>query len=288
MTSGSLWVRQGERRPERGRFSRDYGDTLIEVLLAIVVFSIATTALFSALTASVQSSVTHRSQASLQALLGTYANTAISQIEFAATPLFTSCASPQTYRVRLNLTTFNHQLAILNGASVDPYIVELTRIQYWNGTGYSNTCVKGSQLPQLLTVLAVGPHHAKASTIFSVQNLAYNGKVPVAVAQTPAVTSPVTATKGQVKVISIPFTGTPAPVLTCFDDPPTNSRACSSKNDDRISFVDGGNGTGFLVVSSLAAATDPVIGIPFTIRGTNGYPDPNAAGPSVKITVVVQ
>ncbi|MEI6701192.1 MAG: hypothetical protein WCL38_05505, partial [Actinomycetota bacterium] len=213
--------------------------------------------------------------------------TATSQIEFAAAPLYRSCATPQTYRVRLNLAEFNRQLAVLNAASVDPYIVELTKIQYWDGANYSSTCVKGSQLPQLITVLAVGPHHAKSSTIFSVQNLAYNGPIPVAVSQTPAVSGTITATKGQVKVISIPFTGTPAPVLTCFDDPPTNTQACSSKNDGRISFVDNGKGTGFLVVSSLAPATG-VGGRSFTIRGTNGYPDPNAAGPSVNVTVVVQ
>ena len=285
MTSSNLSVRQGARRPKRGRLSRDAGDTLIEVLLALVVFGIATTALFSALTASVQSSVTHRSQASLQALLGTYAGTATSQIEFSAKPLYTSCATPQSYRVRLNLTEYNRQLAVLNAALVDPYIVELTKIQFWNGTSYSNSCQKGSQLPQLITVLAVGPHHAKASSVFSVQNLAYNGPVPVAVAQTPAAPASVTATKGQLKIISIPFTGTPAPVLTCFDDPPTNSVPCSSKNDDRISFVDNGKGTGFLVVSSLATANP---GVSFTIRGTNGYPDPTVPGPSVTIKVVVQ
>jgi type II secretory pathway pseudopilin PulG len=123
------------------------GDTLIEVLFALVIIALSVSALLGALITAVATSGEHRSLSVEDTLLRSYAETAEYQIQVQSTPvpLFTQCASsyPVTY-------------------SMPPgsagYSVSITGIQYWNGSGFDSSCgANDKKGVQLITVSSTGP-----------------------------------------------------------------------------------------------------------------------------------
>ena len=144
----------------------DAGDTLIELLFAIVILSLSVTALLGALTTAIAASGEHQSLAREDALLRSYAQTAASQIEFqtsSSTP-FTECAQPSDYPVIVsNIPT--------------GYTVSINLITYWNGTSFQDTNKTGCSSQdmtgvQLVTLSATGPG-ARQTLSFVVRNPAY-------------------------------------------------------------------------------------------------------------------
>jgi len=260
----------------------DAGDTLIEILFAMLVLAISSAALFAAFSTSLKAAGVHKGQSSLQSLLSNYAETVVSQAEFGTPPKYQSCATPNYYKTNLNFTTFNQKLAQLNATTRTPYVLELTDVQYWNGTGFGPSCSKGSMLPQLMMVYGVGPNGAKSSLTFSVQNLDFNGPTPVAptLSATPAASYAV----GKFSLIPIRFTGAPLPILTCTRV--DRSAPCQASLDGNIAFDSGAtssNATGYLIITSKTPAGT----YSFSIAATNGFPT-TAVKPSVPITVVVK
>jgi hypothetical protein len=231
---------------------------------------------------SLKAAGVHKGQATLQSQLENYAESVVSQVEFGTPPKYQSCATPNYYKTNLDLSTFKSKLAQLNATTVTPYVVELSDVKYWNGSSFSTACAAGSTLPQLMTVVGVGPNGAKSSLTFSAQNLAFNGPTPVAptVTATPAASYAV----GKFSLIPITFTGSPLPVLTCVRV--ERSAPCQTALDGDIAFDAGAtsaNATGYLIISSKT----PVGTYNFTVTATNGFPT-TATTPSVSIKVVVK
>jgi hypothetical protein len=98
------------------------GDTLIEVLIALVVLGIASVAMILAFATSINGSANHRSLATFDTVLKTAADEVTSQLQQQSNALWGTCsgASPST--------TFT---GLPSG-----YTAQVTSVQYWNGTSF--------------------------------------------------------------------------------------------------------------------------------------------------------
>ena len=93
------WGRAGRQRQRDDR-----GDSLIEVLFAVVIIALAAVPLIGALLESIAASAEHRGIATTSTLLETFAETAVSEIETSPLPggtAYTASASP-SYRLLSN------------------------------------------------------------------------------------------------------------------------------------------------------------------------------------------
>jgi hypothetical protein len=137
-------TQRGSAREAHG----EEGDTLLEVLFALVILSIATVALLFAFATSISASATHRSAATLDTVIRSASQQAISQIEQQTSPTYKSCANPSYYEPGgAGAPTFTVPTGPLG------FQVAVTGIQYWNGTAFTASqagCVANS--PEWITI----------------------------------------------------------------------------------------------------------------------------------------
>ena len=133
------------RRRYGGAARDEAGDTLIEILIAIVILGIASVALLVAFAASISASAVHRSIATFDTVLRSATQQAISQIQQQPDPLYVSCAYTSTYQTGPNQVVF----------SLPPtYSASVSQVQYWNGTTFTTNhaqCIANS--PQWITIV---------------------------------------------------------------------------------------------------------------------------------------
>jgi type II secretory pathway pseudopilin PulG len=155
-------VRSGSRA---GRWKADNGDTLIEVLIALLVLGMAGVALISAFTTVIGASSEHRTLSTEDVVLKDFAESVTYQLQLQQpTPLFLPCAS-----LSGTATTSSPTMSYSNGAtsqaiSFTPpinYSVQVTQTQYlYNNTTFqsmSTGCDSSQYWPQLITATATGP-----------------------------------------------------------------------------------------------------------------------------------
>jgi len=118
------------------------GDTLIELLIAIVIIALAATGLLGALITAISSSGEHRSLSQEDTLLRSFAETAEYQIQSAPAPLFLPCAT--SYNVTFTVP-----------ARYSGFTVGISNIQYWNGSTFASTCDQTGV--QLVTLKSTSP-----------------------------------------------------------------------------------------------------------------------------------
>jgi large repetitive protein len=193
------------RRSEDGAVSSDRkseaGDTLIEVLIAIVVMGITSVAVLLAFATSISGSAEHRSLATMDTVLRTAAEEAISQIQQQSNAQFGQCPVP-------NKVTFNLPQTPAPGwsATLAPTINGTTySTKYWNGTTYdANACVPSTAThpqvnsPQLVTVAVTSPTGVVSSPLSFVVNDVQTRPVPQqgTASQLAFLTSPTGGTAG--------------------------------------------------------------------------------------------
>lgn len=218
------------------------GETLLEILIALVILSITVLAITSAFTTAIASSARHKSLAQISALLRSYAEAATFQIQFQPSPLYTSCATAATYQGLLTGMPSTTNITLSWGA-----------MQYWNGTSWSSSCTSGSTAPQMITLTASGTYNQSQSLSFSVASFAY-----AATSQTSPVfasASTYSTASGSAFTFSVVAGGTPAPQLTASGLP------------SWAQFTDNHDGTGTL---SNISGNLPVAGTyPITITANN-------------------
>ena len=151
--------RDGRAPGERRR--TDAGDTLVEILVALVFIGLTAVALLIAFSAAITSSADHRSLATNDTALRAIAESAFSQIQQQTNPIYTSCAQPSDYQGAFTFTA---------------YTVHIDSITYWNSTNhdFESTCASGSIAPQLITVTVTAPNLSTETTSFVVDS---RGKV---------------------------------------------------------------------------------------------------------------
>ena len=138
------------------------GDTLIEVLMTLVVASMCVAAFLVAFTTSISASAEHRTMVSMDTVVRSVSEQALSQIQQQPHPLFASCATPSTY-------------GAVNFSAPSGYTASVTSVQYWNGTSFGTSCTSGSVAPQLIAVSVSGPLGTASSISFAVDDPSYSG-----------------------------------------------------------------------------------------------------------------
>ena len=128
--------------------ANERGDTLLEVLFALVILSIATVALLIAFATSISASATHRSAATLDTVIRSASQQAISQFQQQTSPLYKSCATLSDYTTAQ--PTGNAPVFTLPTG----YTAYVSAVQWWNGTTFvpsgSPGCIANA--PEWITI----------------------------------------------------------------------------------------------------------------------------------------
>ena len=160
-------VERSTRSIERAQSRRsESGDTLIEVLLAIVILGIASVAILLAFATSISGSAEHRNLTTMDTVLRTSAEQAISQIQQASSAQWGNCTT--------NTDTSNVTFSLPSG-----YTAAITSVRYWSNSNsnFTGSCNPSTALspqvnsPQLVQVTATKTStNATASISFVVSD----------------------------------------------------------------------------------------------------------------------
>ena len=147
----------GNSPSARDRFTED-GDTLVEVLLAIVVLGIAAVALLTAFATAISASSEHRNLAALDSSTRLAANVAIADVQqqaVKATPNPFVCSPPPAQ------PWSGPDFSNLTGYTVS------AAVTYWNGTSFGATCSNYAPQQYNLTITSTGskPYSTDVSTV---------------------------------------------------------------------------------------------------------------------------
>jgi prepilin-type N-terminal cleavage/methylation domain-containing protein len=174
---GRLWRRHHHPAQAQPRY-RERGDTLIEVLFAVVIIAIGATALLGALTTSLTGSGEHRSLAALDSLLRGYGEAAKYQIQLQPAnsmsppppPLYSDSASAATYYSAK--ITFSMPVGYAGWA---PPVVSCVRSWNPSSKNFDPSCspISASGI-QLLTLSAKSPSKISDSLQIVVRNPLYS------------------------------------------------------------------------------------------------------------------
>lgn len=119
------------------RFTDERGETLLEILVAVVLLGVAVVAVLGALLTAAKVSDLHRKQATAGAAARDYAETVARRV---AAGGYVPCAAPSAYLPS----------AVGFGAP-GGYSASTTSVRYWTGSGWGATCSSDQGL-QLATV----------------------------------------------------------------------------------------------------------------------------------------
>jgi type II secretory pathway pseudopilin PulG len=169
----------------------EQGETLIEILFAVVIISITVVALLGALMTSITGSAEHRSIAAIDSILKSYAETAKYQIELqpvtsTSAPLFVDCPNAGPSSAVLTAYQNGVKWAAPPGyGSGSGYAVTITQVQPWNKVtnNWDATCPSGGPNNdvnglQLLTFQAIAPNNISDKMQMVVRNPDYPTTTP--------------------------------------------------------------------------------------------------------------
>lgn len=163
------------------RAESDSGDTLIEILVAVIILGLTAVALLGAFASDLTGASVYKNSSTIDTVLKNFAEDATFEIQYQANPLFAACATLTGSATSSESTIYYNgsstPLAYLppNGFTVtanpaaDPSANPLLGIQYfYQNTSFSSSCNSGQNEPQLITVEATGPHGANGTLSFVV------------------------------------------------------------------------------------------------------------------------
>lgn len=136
-------------RPHRPRRS-EAGDTMVEVLLALIVLGLASVALITAFSTSISASSLHRKLASADIVLNSSSQQAIAGIGSHLT-LFTSCVTPTTTPTTI-ASFLQHAGITIAPTYSGQFTATITNVLWWNASAsvFDSTCRTG--VPEEITV----------------------------------------------------------------------------------------------------------------------------------------
>jgi Tfp pilus assembly protein PilV len=209
----------------RDRDASEAGDSLVEVLIALVVLGLAGVALIGAFTTVIGASAEHRTLSTSDVVLKDFAESATNEIQLqqgpAPYPLFAPCTVPAGTATPAT-TTNTHISYAGSPLSYQPpvgFSVQITDTQYLynNSTFQTSGCDSTQDWPQLITAKATGPN-GSASLSFVVADATYESSYK---APTPTTTIPTTTTTIPTTTTSTPTTTTTIPTTTTTVPAPT-------------------------------------------------------------------
>ena len=134
-----------------GRPAGDAGETLIELLVAVVVIGTAVVAILGALVVAVDSSTLARNQTRVQAALRSWAEQ-VTAVGDTGTYRYVPCAAAATFP---------------DPATLPTGFVPSKSVQYWTGSTWSGTCTTDAGV-QRVTLRIEAPGHAWSAVTQSV------------------------------------------------------------------------------------------------------------------------
>jgi hypothetical protein len=142
----------------RGSSREEQGDSLVEILIAIVVIGICGVGILGGLTTSLASSGEHRGLAAIDTLVRSYSETVKQTVEGVPTWPSPECQGNGTglttwYTSNVPAWSATGQYAGYTGG----YTVTLSNAQYWTGSAWSTTCPNPLTGLQKVTVTARSP-----------------------------------------------------------------------------------------------------------------------------------
>ena len=165
MRRASRSVVQGTARttvPERSRRRSEAGDTLVEVLLALIVLGMASIALLIAFSTSIAASAEHRKLATYDTVLATASQEAIAAIQSQSTLFQNACTTPISSYPGYGSAGF-----LLPAPYAGVYNVQYVTtnpVQYWNGTAFQPTTCYANE-PQLITIGITGTPYTNSFVV---------------------------------------------------------------------------------------------------------------------------
>lgn len=150
---------------DRRRRRRDeVGDTLVEILITILVVSVAGLALMEAFSTTISGSAQHRSLAGNDLILRAAAEYGFSMIEQQANPVYSVCATAATYNAAAGSPAY--------GAPTG-YTATITSVQYWVNNAWTTTvpACSSTAVPELITMQVTNANGTTDSTQFTVNDL---------------------------------------------------------------------------------------------------------------------
>ena len=186
-------VAEARRPTARCRVRRsEHGDTLIEVLMAVVVIGLTVVALMGGLVTSITGSAEHQSIAQIDSLLKSYAEAAKFQIELQpvvanppSAPIFRDCSGSGSATAVLTYYQTNVQYTYPAAYPKPSYAVVITELKPWNNasnswdaacsTSGTNHDANGLQL---LTIKATAPNSISDQMQVIVRNPDYPSATP--------------------------------------------------------------------------------------------------------------
>jgi len=250
------------------RHRSDAGDTLVEVLLALVVIGLAGVAIIGSFTTSISAASEHKNLALLDAATKTYVETAQSAITARVSPLFKDCTVTTTPETTYGLAA--------NIAWPTSYTVSYAATQFWQGNGWGSSCLSPPHPAQLLTVTITGKGGSETTT-FVVRDPAYSpAKAAAPTTVTNAASNTVVASYSELTTVpfSIQFHG------NGFPTPAMTATLPSGTMWTGLSFTDNGDGFGTL-------SGDATVGLSTVASGLNpDVPCSSDANCTVTIPIV--
>jgi type II secretory pathway pseudopilin PulG len=231
-------------RCERCQSNSEMGDTLIEVLVALVIIGIAGVALLGSFATTIGGSAEHRYLATLDATLKSFVEQATYQIQLGPSPIFSSCATITNLG-----SSPEYGITALGSAPPSGYSISAS-IKYWIGswTSSANSCNSlYPYAPQLITAVVNGPKGTKVFVDFVVEDPTY-----VSAPAVPGTTVPTTTTTVP------PTTTTTVPPATTTTVPPTTTTSTRPRiTAPTISLVAQGTGHSLKVTFSESGVVTP-------------------------------
>jgi prepilin-type N-terminal cleavage/methylation domain-containing protein len=150
-------VPQAKRHGEQPFRQSERGDTLVELLVAMVVISLVVAALFNGLMTTISGSVTHRSVVQLDDLSQSFVEHADYQLQNSDSSLFTTnCALLPGQYSDTNLS-WQYPPAYATG-----YTVRVKAVKFWDPSSstFDSACSTDDRTIQELVVWASAPDHS--------------------------------------------------------------------------------------------------------------------------------
>ncbi len=138
------------KRATKAEAHGEGGDTLIEVLMALVVLSLTALAVMIAFSTSISASQQHRDLATANIVLASASQQALSQIE--QMPSLFGCSAANQSPPVTETTYVLDNVQITPAPNYGSYTATVYNVEYWNGTGFQTSCIPGTNPPLEVTI----------------------------------------------------------------------------------------------------------------------------------------
>ena len=155
------------------RRDNEEGDTLIEVLIALLILSITVVALISAFSTSIAASAQYRNIAVTDSIVRTLSEEVIAQFQQGTSYIACPNGTPSNYTNGFDGSApLSLDLVVPAPYTFAGYSAAITGVGYWTGSNFdatSSTCTTGSTVPEELTVTITGPSGSSETLTFIVE-----------------------------------------------------------------------------------------------------------------------